>query len=74
MTSAGDLLHHLDERAATLGRLLDGHPGRHLLAEYEATVLECPAFCPDRGADLLTRIEQAISNLSATYRREGFDH
>ena len=68
--AATNLLDQLDERAATLEGLLDRHPGRHLLAEYEATVLECPAFCPARGADLLVRLEQVISSLSVTFFSE----
>jgi hypothetical protein len=73
--SASDLLGQLDERAASLETLLDRHPGRHLLAEYETTVLECPAFCPAHGVDLLTRIEQAIASLSAiSSSEEGARH
>jgi hypothetical protein len=65
VASAGDLLDQLDERAVALESLLDRHPGRHLLAEYETTILECPGFCPAHAADLLTRIQQMISELSA---------
>jgi hypothetical protein len=36
------LLDRIDERPALLERLLDDHPGRHLLAEYETTLLERP--------------------------------
>jgi hypothetical protein len=68
--SAGDLLDQLDERAVALESLLDRHPGRHLLAEYETTVLECPGFCPAHAADLLKRIEQMISDVSANPSHE----
>ena len=65
VASAGDLLDQLDERAVTLESLLDRHPGRHLLAEFETTILECPGFCTAHAVDLLVRIEQMISDLSA---------
>jgi hypothetical protein len=70
MASASDLLDQLDERAVMLESLLD----RHLLAEYETTVLECPAFCPAHAPDLLMRIEQVISGLSATSSSEQGSH
>jgi hypothetical protein len=70
VASVGDLLDQLDERAVALESLLDRHPGRHLLAEYETTVLECPGFCPAHAADLLRRIEQMISDLSAAPSNE----
>lgn len=38
------LLDQIDERAAQLERLLDDHPGRHLLAEYEVAVLDRPGL------------------------------
>jgi hypothetical protein len=72
---ASDLLDQLDERAATLEGLLDRHPGRHLLAEYEATVLECSVFSPAQAADLLIRLEHVIASLSATlFSEQGADH
>jgi hypothetical protein len=75
VASAGDLLDQLDERAFALESLLDRHPGRHLLAEYETTILECPGFCLEHAADVLVRIEQMISELSATPSNEqGFHH
>jgi hypothetical protein len=62
-TPVRDLLDQLDERAATLEDLLDRHPGRHLLAEYETTVLEQSDASPGHLSDLLARIEQAILSL-----------
>jgi hypothetical protein len=58
-----DLLDRLDESAATLEDLLDRHPGRHLLAEYETTVLEQSDASSGQLSDLLARIEQAIFSL-----------
>jgi hypothetical protein len=58
-----DLLDRLDESAAALEDLLDRHPGRHLLAEYEATVLEQSDASPGHLSDLLARIEQATFSL-----------
>jgi hypothetical protein len=58
-----DLLNRLDESAATLEDLLDRHPGRHLLAEYEATVLERSHADSGHLPDLLARIEQAVFSL-----------
>ena len=45
------MLEELDRRAAQLDALLDRHPGRHLLAEYEAE------FC-DREDVLLERVAE----------------
>jgi hypothetical protein len=58
-----DLLDRLDESAATLEDLLDRHPARHLLAEYETTVLEQSDASPGHLSDLLAPIEQAIFSL-----------
>lgn len=62
---AADLLDRVDESAERLSDLLDRHPGRHLLAEYEATVLERHDFCPLRASDLLARMESVIVSLTA---------
>ena len=64
-----DLLDRLDESAATLEDLLDRHPGRHLLAEYETTVLEQSDTSPGHLSDLLARIGQAILSLSSEGRK-----
>jgi hypothetical protein len=77
---AEELLDRLDERAVFLEMLLDRHPGRHLLAEYEATLLEPCCFLPelhcdpellDHAADLLARMEQVISSLNAPCSETG---
>jgi hypothetical protein len=71
---ADELLDRLDERAVLPEALLDGHPGRHLLAEYEAALLEPCSFSPKLHCDaellghasnLLARMEQVISSLHA---------
>ena len=49
-------------------RLLQ-HPGRHLLAEYETTVLERYDASPGHLSDLLARIERAILSLCTEGRR-----
>ncbi len=62
----------LDERAALLARLLDSHPARHLLAEYEAVFLDRRP-CVDSGSidepgaarRLLTAMDNAIAELEA---------
>ncbi len=40
VASIAPMIAALDERAAQLLRLLDSHPARHLLAEYEAMLLD----------------------------------
>ncbi len=67
-------LDRIDRRAALLDRLLDGHPGRDLLAEYEIRVLERPGLAegylvedPSFRHDveeLLARIDKQIADLS----------
>lgn len=60
----------LDERAARLLRLLDTHPARHLLAQYEAVLLDRRP-CVDRepidtgimAHHLLTAMDDAIAEL-----------
>jgi hypothetical protein len=79
-TDAGDLLDRLDERALLLEMLLDGHPGRHLLAEYETTLLE-PCCSPpqlqrnpellDHASNLLARMEHVILSLDASSSEVG---
>jgi hypothetical protein len=79
-TDAGDLLDRLDERALLLEMLLDGHPGRHLLAEYETTLLE-PCCSPpqlqrnpellDHASNLLARMEHVILSLGASSSEVG---
>jgi hypothetical protein len=77
---ADELLDRLDERAVLLETLLDGHPGRHLLAEYEAALLEPCCFLPklhcnpellDHASHLLERMEQVISSLGASCSEAG---
>ena len=77
---ADELLDRLDERAALLEALLDGHPGRHLPAEYEAALLEPCCFLPklrrdpellDHASNLLARMEQVISSLHASCSEAG---
>jgi hypothetical protein len=63
-----DLLDRLGESAATLEDLLDRHPGRHLLAEYESTVLERSDANSGHLSDLLARIEQTIFSLCSEGR------
>ena len=66
------LLDRIDARAALLERLLDDHPGRHLLAEYETTLLERPGLAEADLTDasfrhevegLLARIDGQIIHL-----------
>jgi hypothetical protein len=70
-TTCGTLAATLDRRAAALACLLDSHPARHLLAEYEAVFLDRQP-CVERAADhddalsasdLLARMEAAIDVL-----------
>ena len=77
---AEELLDRLDQRAALLEALLDRHPGRHLLAEYEAALLEPCCFLPklhsdaellDHASNLLARMEQVISSLHASCSEAG---
>ena len=77
---ADELLDRLDERAVLLETLLDRHPGRHLLAEYEAALLEPCCFLPklhcnpellDHASHLLERMEQVISSLGASCSEAG---
>ena len=77
---ADELLDRLDERGVLLEALLDGHPGRHLLAEYEAALLEPCCFLPklhrdpellDHASNLLARMEQVISSLNASCSEAG---
>lgn len=60
----------LDQRAATLARLLETHPAVHLLAEYEAVFVDrmpCSGCAVPRHApspeDLLDRMDAAIAAL-----------
>lgn len=70
-TTVETLAAALDRSAAALARLLDSHPARHLLAEYEAVFLDRrPCIEPivhdadGSGAqDLLARMEVAIEAL-----------
>jgi hypothetical protein len=73
--AAEELLDRLDEQAILLEALLERHPGRHLLAEYEATLLEPCCFVPklhrdpemlDHAANLLARMEHVISSLTTS--------
>jgi hypothetical protein len=66
------LMTALDQRAARLARLLDSHPARHLLAEYEALLLDrrpCldrPAVDPETTARrLLEVMDRSIVDLEA---------
>jgi hypothetical protein len=68
------LMDRIDERAALLERLLDDHPGRHLLAEYETTLLDRPGLAEPRltadrsfeheVVELLARVDDQIASLS----------
>ena len=70
VASIAPLAASLDERAALLARLLDTHPARHLLAEYEAVLLDRRP-CVDRqpidetraAHELMTAMDQAIAEL-----------
>jgi hypothetical protein len=74
------LLEQLDVRAAWLDALLERHPARDLLAEYEAELVERPDFVDERrrsdpevvtyAAGLLRRLQAAIDNLELAYRDE----
>ena len=66
------LLDRIDARAALLERLLDDHPGRHLLAEYETTLLDRPGLAEaelsvasfrQEVEGLLARIDGQIARL-----------
>ncbi len=63
----------LDQRAATLARLLETHPAAHLLAEYEAAFIDrmpCSGCAEPRHApsadDLLARMDAAIAALQGS--------
>jgi hypothetical protein len=70
VASIAPLAASLDERAALLARLLDSHPARHLLAEYEAVLLDRRPCVDRRSGDetraahrLLTAMDKAIAEL-----------
>jgi hypothetical protein len=73
VASIAPLAASLDERAALLARLLDTHPARHLLAEYEAVLLDRRP-CVDRrlidetraAHHLLSAMDNAIAELEAS--------
>jgi len=72
VASIAPLAASLDERAALLARLLDSHPARHLLAEYEAVLLDRRPCVDRRPIDetraahrLLTAMDKAIGDLEA---------
>ena len=70
--SIAPLAASLDERAALLARLLDSHPARHLLAQYEAVFLDRRPCMDRRSIDvsgaaqrLLAAMDDAIAELEA---------
>jgi hypothetical protein len=70
LTASADVL--LAERATALARLIETHPGYHLLAEYEALFVDrhaCAAeTVPCRRAaadDLLARMNDVIMSLTS---------
>ena len=76
--SIAPLAASLDERAALLARLLDTHPARHLLAEYEAVLLDRRPCVNRRAIDetgiarrLLTAMDEAIAQLEAIAGKAG---
>lgn len=63
---AEDIYKLLDEQAAALERMLDNHPGRHLLAEYETSVLENANCTAEDALALLEKFASMIYHLTET--------